>query len=84
MKGSHNVDQRPGYKHVKNLPVSTPTTDVNKSASVVPLAPEMDVVPPVVSGFFLSAGFVPGVRSAPLVGTFPVVNVAAFMLLSIV
>lgn len=61
-----------------SVPDSTPTTDVNSSASllVTPLAP----LPP--SAFFLSDSFVPGMMRLPFTGAFEVVKVAALMLVS--
>lgn len=59
-------------------PDSTPTTEVNSSASLLgtPLAPFP------ASAFFLSASLVPGITRVPFTGAFVVVNVAALILLS--
>jgi hypothetical protein len=65
------------------LPESTPTTEVNKSASDGLL---LDVtwdpgLPSILSSFF-SGSLVPGITKLPLVGAFVVVNVALLMLVS--
>lgn len=64
------------------LPASTPTTDVNKSASVA--APPLAPFPLGSSSFFFSGSFVPAITRLPLTGAFEVVNVAALILLSVI
>lgn len=60
-----------------NVPLSTPTIDVNKSVSV---ASGRFVA---LSSFFFSVSLVPGMTRFPFTGAFEMVKVAARMLLSV-
>jgi hypothetical protein len=71
----------------ESIPASTPTTDVNRSASVeLPVVAERAEEPGLPlepSSFFLSASLVPGMTRFPFTGALAVVNVVDLMLLSV-
>jgi len=68
--------------HKKNLPESTPTTEVNKSASDGLLLDAIwGSLPSMLSSFF-SDSLVPGITKLPLAGALEVVSVALLMLVS--